>query len=61
MHAMLRHIDCHLDQPLDLARAGGGGVMCHPFHFHRVFLRLTGENLMITSRRRLTLAPAGWA
>jgi AraC family transcriptional regulator len=56
VHAVLRHIDRHLDQPLDLV-ALAAVAHVSPFHFHRVFRAWTGENLGdYLSRRRLTLA-----
>jgi AraC family transcriptional regulator len=56
VHAVLRHIDRHLDQPLDL-NALAAVAHVSPFHFHRVFRAWTGENLGdYLSRRRLTLA-----
>lgn len=45
------HIDAHLAEPLDLEQLAA--VAClSPFHFHRVFRRLTGETLAERVRRR---------
>lgn len=51
MHAVLAHIDQHLDQPLDLPRLA---AVAHfsPFHFHRLFAAWTGERLGDYLRRR---------
>ena len=51
MHAVLRHIDQHLDQPLDLTTLA---QVAHfsPFHFHRLFAAWMGETLGDYLRRR---------
>lgn len=51
MHAVLRHIDQHLDQPLDLSTLA---QVAHfsPFHFHRLFAAWMGETLGDYLRRR---------
>ena len=51
MHAVQRHIDQHLDEPLDLATLA---QVAHfsPFHFHRLFAAWMGETLGEHLRRR---------
>lgn len=51
MHAVVEHIDRHLDQKLDLA-ALAGVAHFSPFHFHRLFHALMGEVLGDYLRRR---------
>ena len=56
MHAVIEHIDRHLDDKLDLASLA---AVAHfsPFHFHRLFHSLMGEPLGdYIRRRRLELA-----
>lgn len=56
MHAVVEHIDRHLDANLDLATLA---EVAHfsPFHFHRLFHSLMGEALGdYVRRRRLELA-----
>lgn len=51
MHAVVEHIDHHLDEPLDLARLA---AVAHfsPYHFHRLFAAWSGERLGDYVRRR---------
>ena len=51
LHAVLEHIDRHLDQNLDLATLA---AVAHfsAFHFHRLFHALTGEPIGDYIRRR---------
>ncbi len=51
LHAVLDHIDRHLDAKLDLA-ALASVANFSPFHFHRIFRALTGEALGDYLRRR---------
>lgn len=51
LHAVLRHIDAHLDEEVDLASLADVAHFS-PFHFHRLFLALTGETLGDYLRRR---------
>lgn len=56
MHAVLEHIDRHLDAPLDLPTLA---AVAHfsPFHFHRLFQAWMGETLgEYLRRRRLELS-----
>jgi AraC family transcriptional regulator len=58
IHRVMDHIDAHLDQPLDLAELA---KVAHfsPWHFHRLFLAITGETLAErVRRRRLEVAAA---
>jgi AraC family transcriptional regulator len=56
MHAVVEHIDRHLDQKLDLETLAGVAHFS-PFHFHRLFGALMGEALGdYLRRRRLELA-----
>ncbi len=56
MHAVIEHIDRHLDQDLDL-EALAEVANFSPFHFHRLFRALTGEALGdYVRRRRLEIA-----
>ena len=56
MHAVIEHIDRHLDQKLDLATLAGVAHFS-PFHFHRLFRALMGEALGdYLRRRRLEIA-----
>ncbi|HEV7609507.1 MAG TPA: AraC family transcriptional regulator [Steroidobacteraceae bacterium] len=56
MHAVVEHIDRHLDQKLDLETLAGVAHFS-PFHFHRLFGALMGEPLGdYLRRRRLELA-----
>jgi AraC family transcriptional regulator len=56
MHAVVEHIDRHLDQKLDLETLAGVAHFS-PFHFHRLFSTLMGEALGdYLRRRRLELA-----
>ena len=56
MHAVVEHIDRHLDQKLDLARWPASRIS-PPFHFHRLFHALMGEALGdYLRRRRLEIA-----
>lgn len=52
MHRVQAHIDCHLDQPLDL-EALAAVAHFSPYHFHRLFLAWTGQTLgdYLTRRR----------
>ena len=51
MHAVIEHIDRHLDEELDLATLAGVANFS-AFHFHRVFRVWTGEVLGDYLRRR---------
>lgn len=51
MHRVLKHIDAHLDQPLDLASLADVAHFS-PFHFHRLFTAWVGETLGDYLRRR---------
>jgi len=51
MHRVTEYIDQHLDQFLDLETLAGVAHFS-PFHFHRLFLALTGETLGGYMRRR---------
>jgi AraC family transcriptional regulator len=51
MHAVVEHIDRHLDQKLDLDTLAGVAHFS-PFHFHRLFGALMGESLGDYLRRR---------
>jgi AraC family transcriptional regulator len=51
MHAVIDHIDRHLDQKLDLGTLAGVAHFS-PFHFHRLFHALMGEALGDYLRRR---------
>jgi AraC family transcriptional regulator len=51
MHAVIEHIDRHLDEELDLATLAGVAHFS-AFHFHRVFRVWTGEVLGDYLRRR---------
>jgi AraC family transcriptional regulator len=56
LHAVLEHIDRHLDETLDLATLA---AVAHfsAFHFHRLFRALTGEPIGdYIRRRRIELA-----
>lgn len=57
MHAVLRHIDAHLAEPLTLARLAGVAHFS-PFHFHRLFAAWMGGETLgdYLGRRRLELA-----
>lgn len=56
MHAVLEHIDRHLDEPLDLARLAAVANFS-PYHFHRLFAAWMDERLGdYLSRRRLERA-----
>ncbi len=56
MHAVIEHIDRHLDDKLDLATLASVAHFS-PFHFHRLFHALVGEPLGdYIRRRRLELA-----
>ncbi len=56
MHAVIEHIDRHLDEDLDLG-ALAEVANFSPFHFHRLFRALTGEALGdYVRRRRLEIA-----
>ena len=56
MHAVVEHIDRHLDQKLDLA-ALAAVASFSPFHFHRLFRALMDEALGdYVRRRRLEIA-----
>jgi AraC family transcriptional regulator len=56
MHRVLKHIDTHLDQDLDL-QALARVAHFSAFHFHRVFFSWTGENFgEYLRRRRLEMA-----
>jgi AraC family transcriptional regulator len=56
MHAVVDHIDRHLDKKLDLA-ALAEVASFSPFHFHRLFRALMGEALGdYVRRRRLEIA-----
>ena len=56
MHAVVDHIDRHLDQKLDLATLAGVARFS-AFHFHRLFTALMGEPLGdYLRRRRLEMA-----
>jgi AraC family transcriptional regulator len=51
MHAVIEHIDRHLDEDLDLATLAGVANFS-AFHFHRIFRTWTGELLGDYLRRR---------
>ena len=51
MHAVIEHIDRHLDAELDLATLANVAHFSE-FHFHRLFRALSGENLGDYIRRR---------
>jgi AraC family transcriptional regulator len=56
MHAVVEHIDRHLDEKLDLETLAGVAHFS-PYHFHRLFGALMGEALGdYLRRRRLELA-----
>ena len=56
LHAVIEHIDRHLDDKLDLATLSGVANFSE-FHFHRLFHALIGEPLGdYVRRRRLELA-----
>ena len=56
LHAVIEHIDRHLDENLDLATLAGVAHFS-AFHFHRLFHALTGEALGdYIRRRRLEMA-----
>ncbi|MDT9001695.1 AraC family transcriptional regulator [Paucibacter sp. APW11] len=56
LHAVLRHIDEHLAEPLNLVPLAGLACLS-PFHFHRLFAAWTGETLGdYVQRRRIELA-----
>jgi AraC family transcriptional regulator len=58
INRVVDHIDAHLAEPLDLQRLA---AVAHfsPWHFHRIFLSLTGETLAErVRRRRLEVAAA---
>jgi len=56
LHAVIEHIDRHLDDKLDLATLSRVAHFSE-FHFHRLFHALTGESLGdYVRRRRLELA-----
>lgn len=56
MHAVLEHIDRHLDEPLDLTRLAAVANFSH-YHFHRLFAAWMDERLGdYLSRRRLERA-----
>ena len=58
LHAVIDHIDRHLDDKLDLATLSRVAHFSE-FHFHRLFHALTGEPLGdYVRRRRLELAAA---
>lgn len=51
MHRVQRHIDAHLDQPLELADLAAVANFS-PYHFHRLFSAWMGETLGAYLRRR---------
>src|SRR6187200_3285622 len=56
MHAVIEHVDRHLDQNLDLAVLAGVAHFS-AYHFHRLFQAWTGESLGdYVRRRRLEVA-----
>lgn len=57
IHAVLRHIDAHLAEPLTLTELAGVAHFS-PFHFHRLFAAWMGGETLgdYLSRRRLELA-----
>ena len=56
LHAVIEHIDRHLDEKLDLASLASVANFS-PYHFHRLFHALVGEPLGdYVRRRRLELA-----
>ena len=51
LHAVIEHIDRHLDEKLDLASLASVANFS-PYHFHRLFHALVGEPLGDYVRRR---------